>query len=125
MYQNENAFEFNPEMGSFETEQYEGEQFENEQFEQFEYGEAEWGEVFNEGEVMELAAELLEVTNEAELDRFLGKLIKKAGSALGKVVKSPIGQAVGGVLKGVAKKALPIARAEYTSQLPALRPLKS
>lgn len=109
MYQNENAFEFNPEMGSFETEQFEGEQFENEQFEQFEYGEAEWGEVFNEGEVMELAAELLEVTNEAELDRFLGKLIKKAGSALGKVVKSPIGQAVGGVLKGVAKKALPIA----------------
>lgn len=67
------------------------------------------GEVFNESEVMELAAELLEVTNEAELDRFLGNLIKKAGSALGKVVKSPIGQAVGGVLKGVAKKALPIA----------------
>ncbi len=109
MYQNENAFEFNPEMGSFEAEQYEGEQFENEQFEQFEYGEAEWGEVFNEGEVMELTAELLEITNEAELDRFLGNLIKKAGSALGKVVKSPIGRAVGGVLKGVAKKALPIA----------------
>src|SRR5262249_39671962 len=34
---------------------------------------------------------------------------KKAGSALGKIVKSPIGQAVGGVLKGVAKKALPLA----------------
>lgn len=114
MYQSENTFEFNPEMSGFEAEQYEaeqyeGEQYEGEQFEQFEYGEAEWGEVFNEGEVMELAAELLEVTNEAELDRFLGKLIKKAGSALGKVVKSPIGQAVGGVLKGVAKKALPIA----------------
>ncbi|HMV13605.1 MAG TPA: hypothetical protein PKD88_00190 [Nitrosomonas sp.] len=109
MYQSENTFEFNPEMSGFETEQYEGEQYEGEQFEQYEYGEAEWGEVFNESEVMELAAELLEVTNEAELDRFLGNLIKKAGSALGKVVKSPIGQAVGGVLKGVAKKALPIA----------------
>lgn len=106
MYQSENTFEFNPEMSNFETEQYEGEQFENEQFE---YGEAEWAEVFNESEVMELTAELLEVTSEEELDRFLGKLIKKAGSVLGKVVKSPIGQAVGGVLKGVAKKALPIA----------------
>ena len=30
------------------------------------------GGKFNEGEVMEFAAELLEVTNEAELDRFLG-----------------------------------------------------
>lgn len=109
MYQSENTFEFNPEMSGFETEQYESEQYEGEQFEQYEYGEAEWGEVFNESEVMELAAELLEVTNEVELDRFLGNLIKKAGSALGKVVKSPIGQAVGGVLKGVAKKALPIA----------------
>jgi len=111
MYESENIFEFNPEMSGFETEQYEGEgeQYEGEQFEQFEYGEAEEGKVFNEGEVMELAAELLEVTNEAELDRFLGSLIKKAGSALGKVVKSPIGRAVGGILKGVAKKALPIA----------------
>ena len=111
MYENENIFEFNPAMSGFEAELYEGEgeQYEGEQFEQFEYGEAEWGEVFNEGEVMELAAELLEVTNEAELDRFLGSLIKKAGSALGKVVKSPIGRAVGGILKGVAKKALPIA----------------
>ncbi|WP_300088828.1 hypothetical protein [uncultured Nitrosomonas sp.] len=101
MYENENAFEFNPEMSGFEAEQYEGEQFE--------YGEAEWGEVFSENEVMELATELLEITNEAELDQFLGSLIKKAGSALGKIVKSPIGRAVGGVLKGVAKKALPIA----------------
>jgi len=111
MYQNENTFEFNPEMSGFEAEQYEGEQYEGAQYEgeQFEYGEAEWGEVFNENEVMELTAELLEVTNEAELDRFLGNLIKRAGSALGTAVRSPIGQAVGGVLKGVAKKALPIA----------------
>ena len=96
MYESENTFEFNPEMTSYENEQ-------------FEFGQSEWGEVFNEGEVMELTAELLEITNEAELDRFLGDLIKRAGRAIGKVVKSPIGQAVGGVLKGVAKKALPIA----------------
>ena len=59
----------------------------------------------------ELAGEFLEVSNEAELDRFLGDLIKKAGSALGKVVRSPVGQAVGGLLKGAAKQALPLAGA--------------
>jgi hypothetical protein len=106
MYESENTFEFDPEMSSFESEQYESDQFENEQFE---FEEAEWGEVFNESEVIELTAELMDVTNEEELDLFLGKLIKKAGSAIKKVVKSPIGRAVGGVLKGVAKKALPIA----------------
>jgi hypothetical protein len=73
-----------------------------------------WGgetesEVFGEAETMELAGEMLGIANEAELDRFLGDLIKKAGSALGKVVSSPIGQAVGGWLKGAAKSALPLA----------------
>jgi hypothetical protein len=80
--------------------------------ESFEYDfEAENSEsgVFNESEEMELAAELLEVRDEAELEQFLGDLIKKAGSAIGKVVKSPIGQAIGGVLKTAAKKALPLA----------------
>src|SRR5258707_5482713 len=74
--------------------------------------EAEWGgeaEVFSEAEVMELAGQLTEVTTEAELDRFLGDLISKAGRALGKGVRSPIGQAVRGWLKGAAKSALPLA----------------
>jgi len=65
--------------------------------------------VFSEAELMELATELLEVSDENELDQFLGKLIKRAGRAVGKFVKSPAGKAIGGVLKGVAKKALPIA----------------
>lgn len=86
--------------------------------EQFEFGyEQEYtGEsgmyeagVFSEAEMMELATELLEVSNEEELDQFLGNLIKKAGRAVGKFVKSPVGKAIGGVLKGVAKKALPLA----------------
>ena len=96
MYESENIFEFSPEMTSFENEQ-------------FEFDQSEWGEVFNESELMELTAELLEITDEAELDLFLGGLVRKVGGAIGKVVKSPIGKAVGGVLKGVAKKALPIA----------------
>jgi hypothetical protein len=80
--------------------------------ENFEFQEAEWGqesEVFNEAELMELAGELLEVNSEAELDQFLGKILKKAASAVGSVMRSPVGNAIGGFLKGVAKKALPLA----------------
>jgi hypothetical protein len=67
------------------------------------------GEVFSEAEAMELASELLEVSNEAELDRFLGDLIGKAGKAIGTFVRSPIGKSVGGWLKGAAKSVLPLA----------------
>ena len=78
-------------------------------------GELEQGEVygeagvFNEADEMELASELLEITNEAELDQFLGKLIRKAAGAVKSIARSPLGKQLGGVLKGVAKKALPIA----------------
>jgi uncharacterized protein (DUF697 family) len=65
-------------------------------------------EVLHEEELDELAAELLEVSSEQELEQFLGGLIKKVGSAAGKFIKSPIGRQVGGLLKGAAKKALPI-----------------
>lgn len=88
--------EYSPQMEAFEYSQFEGES-------------GAEGEVFSETDEMELAAQLLEVADEAELDQFLGDLIKKAGRAIGKVVKSPIGRAIGGALKSVAKKALPIA----------------
>jgi len=65
--------------------------------------------LLSETDEMQLASELLGVSTEAELDQFLGNLIKKASSAIGSVVRSPIGQAVGGVLKSAAKKALPLA----------------
>jgi hypothetical protein len=95
MYQNESAFEFNPEMSNFEAES-------------FEFSQSE-GEVFGEAELMALTAELLEITNEEELNYFLGDLVKRAAGAIGKVVRSPVGQAIGGVLKSAAKKALPLA----------------
>jgi hypothetical protein len=88
--------EYSPQMEAFE-------------YSQFETDSAGETGVFGETDEMELAAQLLEVADEAELDQFLGDLIKKAGSAIGKVVKSPIGRAIGGALKGIAKKALPIA----------------
>jgi hypothetical protein len=86
-------------------------ELENYEYEQYEYGETEWNTeagVFNEAEAMELATELLEVSSEAELDQFLGSLIKKAGQAAGKFIRSPVGQQLGGLLKGAAKKALPM-----------------
>lgn len=80
---------------------------------EFEYADNEYtqGEagVFDEAQEMELAAELLGVGDEAELDQFLGSLIKQAGQAIGKAVKSPIGRKLGGFLKGAAKKVLPAA----------------
>jgi hypothetical protein len=65
-------------------------------------------EVFNESELNELASELLSVSNQQELNQFLGDLIKKAGNAVRQVVSSPLGQQLGGMLKSAAKTALPI-----------------
>ena len=70
--------------------------------EQEAYGYSQEGP-FSEVEEMELASELLTIQNEAELEQFLGKLIKKAGG----FIKSPIGQQLTGALKGVVKTALP------------------
>lgn len=71
--------------------------------------EASYEPALHEADEMELAAELLEINNEAELDQFLGKLIRRVGSGIGRIVKSPIGRALGGVLKPLAKAALPMA----------------
>ncbi|HEX2077423.1 MAG TPA: hypothetical protein VHG08_06925 [Longimicrobium sp.] len=74
-------------------------------------GETDGEAVFDEVEEMELAAELLGLQSEEEMEEFLGKLIKKAGGAIKKFASSGVGKALGGVLKTVAKKALPIAGA--------------
>src|SRR5262245_36431282 len=64
---------------------------------------------FSEGEESELAMELLSVSNEAELDQFLGKLIKGVGKVAGPL---------GGALKGLAKKALPFVGGALGSFIP-------
>jgi uncharacterized protein (DUF697 family) len=100
----EGAFE--SQEGAFETgyETYEGED------EQFLGGllSALTGETseMSEAQELELATELLEIQSEEELEEFLG--IKKAGKAVGGFVRSPVGRQLGGILKGVAKKALPM-----------------
>jgi len=63
---------------------------------------------FDEAEEMELAAELLEVADDDELEYFLGKLFKKVSRRARKAFRSPAFRALGGSLKGLAKKALPV-----------------
>ena len=62
----------------------------------------------SENQEMELAAEVLEISSEEELEEFIGNLVKGVAKGVGSFVRSPIGKQLGGVLKGVAKKALPM-----------------
>jgi uncharacterized protein (DUF697 family) len=79
------------------------------------YGETE--SPFSEAEEMELAMELLEISNEAELEQFLGSLVSKAWRGI-KSVGAKALPAVGGILKSVAKKALPIVGGALGSFIP-------
>jgi hypothetical protein len=66
-------------------------------------------EALSEMEQLERAAELLEVSNEQELEYFLGDLINSAGKAIRNFANSGVGKAVGGIAKGALKTVLPIA----------------
>jgi len=81
--------------------------------EPLEFGENEWqpeeSAVLGEDEEEELASELLEVANEEELDQFIGKLIRRRGHRGRHPMRSPLGRAIGGVLRSVARRALPLA----------------
>jgi uncharacterized protein (DUF697 family) len=57
---------------------------------------------------MELASQLLEVGSEQELEQFLGNLFKKVARGVSGFARSGVGRALGGVLKNVAKRALPV-----------------
>lgn len=67
----------------------------------------------DEAEELELAAQLLEIDNEAELDQFIGKLIKKIGRGIKKIARP-----LGNVLKTVAKQALPFVGSALGSFIP-------
>jgi hypothetical protein len=66
--------------------------------------------VFDEMEEMDLAAELLSISDEQELDQFIGKIIRSAGKAVGSVISGPLGQALGSLLKSAARQSLPMFR---------------
>jgi uncharacterized protein (DUF697 family) len=99
--------DFEPEMEAYETDQDQDEFGEFEQEYEYEYEYEGTESAFNEEEEMELAAELLEVTDEEDLDQFLGKLMRRAGKRIRKAVRSPVGRTVRRALRNVAKKALP------------------
>lgn len=101
-------------------------------------GEAEWGEAelsglteaygemdvespFSEAEELELAAELLSVSSEEELDQFIGKFFKRIGRGLkkaGRFIRRRVLPVLGKGLKTVAKAALPIAGKVLGSFIP-------
>ena len=96
-----NTMEFERETDAFETDAFEFE---------FEGTDLSGESVFSEEEEYALANELLSVTSEAELDQFLGSVLKKAwrgvrkvGSTIGRVARPLMG-----VLKPLVKKALPV-----------------
>jgi hypothetical protein len=96
--------------------------FESESF-GYEFGGSASGEVaspLTEAEEVELAMELMAVSSEAEMEQFLGNVfksawkgLKKVGSAVGKIAKP-----LGGVLKSVAKTALPFVGSALGSFIP-------
>ena len=79
---------------------------------QQEYGQGEGGQgEAGEVQTMELASQFLEVNSEEEMDHFLGDLVSRAAGGIRDFANSSTGQALGGILKAAAKKALPIAGA--------------
>jgi len=62
----------------------------------------------DEAEVMEFAAGLMEVETEEEFESLLGNLISRAVKAAGGYLSSPTGKALAGLLKGAARKVLPL-----------------
>lgn len=85
-----------------DDEEYEG-LFENESESSYFTGEG----ILDEDEEMALAAELLNVTDDEELEQFFGKIFKKA-KRWGKKLNRASGGFLGRALRKVARRALPI-----------------
>jgi hypothetical protein len=73
------------------------------------YGHHRGNGVLTEEENANLAASLMEVRNDQEMEDFLGDIISGIAKTVGKFINSPTGKALGGALKDVAKQLLPAA----------------
>jgi uncharacterized protein (DUF697 family) len=102
---------YDPELDALEADEFKSEA----EFEQT--YESEFENAFSEDEIDALAAELLEITDEEELDLFLGKLFKKAWKGIKKVGRKVV-RPLGRVVKGMAKKALPVLGGALGSFIP-------
>ena len=67
----------------------------------------ETGAVFDEADVAGLASRLLDTKSEAEFDKLLGGVLSHAAQQLSEPLTAPLGRAVGGLLKNLAKQTLP------------------
>lgn len=101
-------------MSVYETFEYEQPELAGESYEVFESHEI--GEL-SETMELEFAQELLEITSEAELEEFLGKLFRKVAKGAKSFASSGVGKAIGGVLRKVAKTALPTVGAALGSMV--------
>ena len=95
--------------GELESQEWESEGYETQEWESEGYETQEWESADRESQEMELVNELLEVTSEQELEQFLGNLFRRAASAVGGAIRSPLGRALTDTLKNVARQALPVA----------------
>ena len=84
-------------------------EFELEGGSNYEGGGPEGERFLDETDEMELAAQFLEIQDEAELDQFISNLIDRVRKGARRFFKSPLGQQLGKFLKGAAKKILPVA----------------
>lgn len=90
-------------------------EFEVDDFDEFESDfdddELEWDDEgpLDEDEETELAMELLSVTDDEELEQFLGKIFKKVARVARRAVRSPIFKKIIKYAKPIAKKLLPMA----------------
>jgi hypothetical protein len=107
--------ELDTELDAFETDESELDgEFDTEQ--DTEYA-SDFEAPFDEVEELDLANELLSVASEEELDLFLGKLVGGAFKKLKKVARG-FARPLGGILKGIAKKALPFVGGALGSFIP-------
>lgn len=102
--------EFSDEYDSGELDELESDagEYHSGEYDEFEFDVA--AGPFSEIEEAELAQELLGLGSEAELDQFLGKIFKKVWRGASDLAKKAgVARPLGGILKGVAKKLLPVA----------------
>ena len=101
-------------MGEYEYEDDFGYEFEDDDFGEYEFDGP--SSVLSDEEELELASDLLSATSDEELEMFLGKVFKKVrNKARGlirrgkRALKSGVGRRLKGIVRKVARKALPVA----------------
>lgn len=105
----EDEFGMSGEFGGEFEDEYDGFEFEDEDEFEFEYGDGEvYGGVLDEADEMELAAEMLEITSQDELDQFLGKVFRRVTRKVGRVIPRQFRRPLGGMLRKLGRRFLPI-----------------